>query len=230
MSSSFEFESKSQRFRITEGAGKGQFIGKAAIDSLTQKAIGLAKTDLGTIGDLLLKNKISIATWEEATAKTLKTIEISQYALGKGGIHRMTQRDYGLIGQRLKEQYKYLRGFSEDLKAGKLSEAQFRQRLNLYAADTRHAYELARTESHKGDGYNWERRIRNAKDSCVSCVGYADRGWQPIGSLPPIGTACECGSSCQCSLEYAIDKPTDGLLKSRWGMIGHGLGHDLRAG
>ncbi len=228
MANEFKFDRNSQRYRISSGAGKGQFLSKEAVDALTQKTIRQAKDDLKTIGNLLLKRKISVGTWEEATAKTLKTIEINQYAIGKGGSGRLNQRDYGLIGQRLKEQYRYLRGFSEDLIAGKLTEGQLWQRLNLYAADTRHAYELARTESHAQDGYNWERRLRHARDSCSPCIDYAAQGWQAIRSLPNPGDRCTCGSSCKCTKEFAKEKPGD-MLSRRWGMIGHRISHHLKA-
>lgn len=230
MSLEFEFDKQSQRYRIKSGTGKGQFIGKAAVDSLTRKAVKQVQADMMTIGKLLIDRKISLGTWEEATAKTIKQQTVLQYAIGKGGVAQLSSRDYGIIGAKLKAQYGFLRGFSEDLKAGKLSEAQFWARLKLYAAATSGAYEAGREESHKAADYRWEKRIRNARESCNDCIGYAARGWQAIGSLPNRGEKCACKSNCQCSKEYSKQrtKPTDSVLGGRWGFIGHQVGERVR--
>lgn len=231
MSLEYEWDKRSQRYRVKSGTGKGQFIGKAAVDSLTRKAIKQTQDDMMTIGKLLIDRKISLSTWEEATAKTIKQQTILQYAIGRGGVAQLSARDYGIIGAKLKNQYGFLRGFSEDLKAGRLSEAQFWARLKLYAAATGGAYESGRSESHKAAGYRWEKRIRNARESCGDCIGYAERGWQAIGSLPNPKEACACAANCQCSKEYSdrAEKPTDSVLGERWGFVGHSL-NSLRVG
>ena len=218
----FAFDRSSQRYRVTSGPGKGQYISATAVLELTEKYIDQLKTDVSTVADKLVEGKITVATWEETTAKTLKELHLNSYALGKGGVAQMSSRDYGIIGSELRSEYEYLRGFSQDILKGELSEAQLRDRLSLYIDAAYSSYERGRFESHRSNGYNWERRYRNSAQSCSSCVVYAARGWQPLGSQPHIGEACECGNRCRCHKEYSKDRrrPKDSLLTQNWGYIG----------
>lgn len=222
MAREFEFDRNSQRYRVISGSGKGQYISTAAVLKLTERYIDQLKTDVSTVADKLIEGKISVATWEETTAKALKNAHVAAYSLGKGGIGRLQSRDYGIIGNQLRSEYEYLRGFSQDILKGELSEAQLRDRLSLYIDAAYGSYERGRFESHRSNGYNWERRYRNSAQSCSSCVGYAARGWQPLGSQPHVGEACECGNRCRCHKEYSKERrrPKDSLFAQNWGYVG----------
>lgn len=219
MSPQFTFDRKSQRYRYKDS---GKFVSSEAVRNLTEKHIDQLKTDINTIADKLVEGKINVATWEETTARALKDLHIENFTLGRGGLRQVSARDYGIIGSELKKEYQYLRGFSQDILAGKLSEAQLRDRVSKYVDSAYGTYELGRAESHRDAGYNWERRIRNAAISCDSCVTYAARGWVMIGGTPAIGSDCECRSRCRCHKEYSDNhkRPTDSLLTARWGFIG----------
>lgn len=219
MSSVFTFDPKSQRYRYKDS---GKFVSAEAVRNLSEKYIDHLKTDIGTIVDKLVEGKINVATWEETTARALKDLHIGLYTLGRGGLKQVSARDYGIIGSELKKEYQYLRGFSQDILAGKMSEAQLRDRVSKYVDSSYSTYELGSCESHRSAGYNWERRIRNAAVSCDSCVVYSSRGWQPLGTLPNIGSECECKSRCRCHKEYSAlhRRPTDSILSSRFGWVG----------
>lgn len=219
MSLEFYWNKKTQRYHYKDS---GKFVSSKAATSLTEKFISQNKDAIRQIADLLIEGKITVNAWEESTAKTLKNTHISLYTLGRGGLKQMSRRDYGIIGSELKKEYQYLRGFSQDILAGKMSAEQFRDRVSKYVDSSYSTYELGRAESHRQAGYNWERRIRNAAVSCVSCVVYAARGWQPLSSLPAIGDECECRARCRCHKEYSNDhkRPTDSLVTTGWGFIG----------
>lgn len=219
MSPQFTFDRKSQRYRYKDS---GKYVSAEAVRNLTEKHIDQLKTDVNTIADKLIEGKINVTTWEETTAKALKDLHIANFTLGRGGLKQVSQRDYGIIGSELKKEYQYLRGFSQDILAGKMTREQFRDRVSKYVDSSYGTYELGRAESHRDAGYNWERRIRNAALSCEECVTYAARGWQPLSSLPNIGDECECKSRCRCHKEYSKEhrRPKDGLLSSRWGWVG----------
>lgn len=219
MPSEFSWDKSTQRYRYKDS---GKFVSKEAVRSLTEKYINQLKTDVSTIADKLIEGKITVATWEETTAKTLKELHLNSYALGKGGVAQMSNRDYGIIGNELRSEYEYLRGFSQDILKGELSEAGLRDRLSLYIDAAWGSYERGREESHRINGFTWERRYRNSARSCASCIVYAARGWQPLGSQPHIGSACECRSKCRCHKKYSKDRrrPKDSLLAQNWGFIG----------
>lgn len=219
----FYYNRKSQRYQYKES---GRFVSEATVKRLTLELIDLLNGDLDTIGDLLVRKRISLATWEETTATTLKQLHVQEYVLGRGGIKNMTARDYGIIGNILREEYRFLRGFSQDLKAG-MSEAQFKYRLGLYANSAYGSYERGRLESHIAAGYRWEKRIRGATESCLECIAYERLGWQPIGSLPNPTESCTCQANCKCSKQFSKTKPDNFLLSSKDGWLSLNLSLNL---
>jgi hypothetical protein len=214
----FTWDANSQRYRIISGAGKGQFVGQQAMEALSRKAIAQLSTDREVITTLLLTEKINVATWEKAQAQALKQLEITSYALGRGGIGQMNQRDYGLIGARLRSQYTELRKFSEDIQAGKLTPAQIRARARMFHSGSRGGLEAGREESHNKAGFRWERRRRTKTESCVPCVEYEKRGWVPIGTLPTPTVACTCRFNCGCYKVFSRERPTQDEVPE-WGWV-----------
>ena len=221
----FTFDPKTQRYRFVRGAGRGQFASDRQVRELTKTAIAQTKGDIKTIGKLLIDGKISVSTWESETARALKVLHIQMATLGKGGLKRMNQSDYGAVGRELKFQYEKLRGFSEEIIRNGMSVAQFEARLDQYSNAARTSYEQARMRSHKQDGFNWEKRIRTKRESCAPCLSFASLGWQPIGTLPAPTKQCDCMSSCGCYKVYSREIPNDSfqLSKSRYGWISQRL-------
>ncbi len=212
----FIFNPKTQRYHYKSGAGRGQFVPTTAVRFMMTRNIEQTQGDIRAIGQLLVSGKISLATWEETTAKALKNLHIQSYLLGRGGKNAMTQRDYGLIGQRLKSEYQYLRQFAEQIKSEPMSQAEFFRRLEMYASAGSGLYEKARTEGHIKSDFRWERRIRTKTESCQSCIGFESMGWQPIGTLPAPTESCECRSNCGCVKEFAKEKPRDFIRRFGW--------------
>ena len=50
-------------------------------------------------------------------------------------------------------------------------------------------------------GMTEERRVTSDAENCDACLEAADRGWVPIGTLPPIGSLT-CLANCLCHFEY----------------------------
>ena len=215
----FVFDKIAQRYRYKDS---GKFVGKKAIENLTIKAIVQVEGDISTITNLLVEGKIDVAAWENATRSALKNLHTWNYVLGAGGEKMMTQADYGALGQKLKEEYKYLRGLSQELLQGDLTEAQLRARMAMYTNSGGTTHELGRAKAHQKAGYNWERRLRTKVNSCESCFDYADMGWCAIGTLPEAGQKCECKSNCGCYKVFsrANTQPKDSLLDYRFGWLG----------
>jgi hypothetical protein len=214
----FIFDRKSQRYRYKDS---GRFLGEQAVRNLTIKSIDQVSQDIGVISNLLLEGKITVKTWEEQTAIALKQLHTQAYLLGKGGIKNMTQSDYGVIGSRLKKQYQYLRGFSNDLINKGMSKAQFKMRIQQYLEASKGTYEEARARSHSNAGFKWEKRIRTKTNSCPPCINFEGLGWQPIGTLPNTGEQCDCRANCGCYKKFSADslRPTDFLISKRFGWL-----------
>ena len=210
----FKFDPKSQRYKYVTGDKAGQFVAQSVVSPhLLEQYIDSRKESLVKLTKSLLNKDIGVGSWESAIAKELKEAHIVAYSLGKGGYKRLNSRDYGLIGSKVKGEYQYLRGFSEDILSGNLSEAQILNRLQMYVDSLHSTYEKSRFESHKSNGFTWEKRNLDAvADHCDDCLTEANKGWRPLGTLRQIGDS-QCLTKCRCVFSYLQGsvKPTDRL-------------------
>lgn len=126
-----------------------------------------------TLVERLFAGEMNHQQWTLEARQEIKKTFIAQYVVGHGGRESMTQADWGRLGSMLKGQYGYLRGFEQDLIAGKLSEGQAKTRLQMYFNASRQAYEQGRA--------------------------YA-RGVLRLPAYPGDGTTV-CLSNCQCTWE-----------------------------
>lgn len=218
----FTFDPRSQRFRYTSGIYAGQFVSRKDVAEVIENNITRIKGDLGTITNLLLENKITVATWEDTVSSTIKKGVVQSYLAGKGGTYQLKPQDKGILGQALGNEYGYLRQFSQAILDGELSAAQIADRANKYADSFHKYYERGRSEGHKNNGYKWELWVTSGSGMvCPDCVGYAMQRWQRIGSLPGIGTASSCRMRCRCHKEYSteLNQPQDSLLLNKYGWL-----------
>ena len=198
--SGYNYDRTSQRYRDTR---TGQWLSQGQMEALTGAYVEKKRAELQQIGDRYKSGSITLTEWETQMAKGLKDLNIGEYVLGRGGLRRMSQRDYGIIGAKTREQLGYLRGFTEAINDGTVAtEKMFDHRINLYANNSISWYERGRNESHRADGFVWEIRRLSPVKNCLNCPGYADR-WEPIGGLPGIGVDCQCRGNCRCRFEYS---------------------------
>jgi hypothetical protein len=215
----FEFDRTTQRYRYKDS---GKFLSKTAMESLTKKAVAQGETDLDIINQLLIDRKIGLGAWEEQTRNGLRKLHTYQYFLGIGGEGNFIPSDRGVLNNKLKQEWGYLRNFAEQLNNGELSESQFLYRANLYVNSTDNTYKLAAYKSHSRAGYRWERRIRTKTESCTECLYYELLGWRTIGNLPQPGQDCSCRANCGCYKEFSKSDlmPSDaGFLTKRGGWL-----------
>lgn len=180
----------------------GRFISEGTLVNLAESFTGFTQDNLTRITEQMTSGKLSLADWQRQFAQELKDSYIVNSQIGRGGRNAMTQSDYGRIGQRLRGEYKYLNNFAQEIADGKLSPAQIQARVDQYAAGTRKAYYDGRTAACKAGGFTEERRILHPAEHCEDCIGYASKGWQPIGTLPEPGESSQCRNNCKCEKEY----------------------------
>lgn len=207
---SFYWDKKAGRYRY---ADTKRFLGRDAVATLTQKRIDQVRQDINTIGDLLVSRKISLATWQEATARSLKELHVQSYILNRGGKAQVTQADYLAMGRELKRQYGFLRQFATDINRGysigdrgqqtPMTVGRFRARLELYGNSGKAAATQGEAEAQRDRGAIAMKRKLGAVDRhCPSCLSYAAAGIQPTGALPLPTQECECGNRCRCSVQW----------------------------
>lgn len=196
----FNWEPQNRRYRNKQ---TGRFVSKEAVYTLTRKRIDLAKSDLSTLGNLLVEKKINLKVWQAETAETLKILHTQQYLLGVGGQKSIEKSDYLEIGRELKAQYAYLRNFAVELGLGKMTLGQFKARLEMYADATKVSYFRGEKTSAVRGGFTHGRRILSpVAEHCPECPSIAALGVVSISQLIMPTQACSCRVRCKCRIEF----------------------------
>lgn len=219
MADEFSFDPRMLRYR---NKTTGQLVGLEKIKQLSRSLIDDRTALAIRLTNKLLTNEVSLGEWESEIAKSLKTLHIQQYKLSAG---QMSQRDYGIVGNKLRSEYQHLRNFSLEIAAGMVTEARIRQRIKQYYNATWGTFERGRRESNRNAGSRWEKRLLNSRVPCDQCPGYSSVGWVPQGFLPDIGRDCDCRSNCKCTFVFAYGAAPPGnqsLLTQKFGWINHG--------
>lgn len=144
MATPFRFNIKR---RLYEYIGSGRAVPQRTITKLRDQYIDTQRQWATTLTNNLADGSISLAKWEREWRERVKHAHMTEYMLGRGGKHMMTARDYGIVGRRLRDEYKYLRGFAEKIATGEMTVAQVEARMNLYLDNTRVVFERAKAES-----------------------------------------------------------------------------------
>ncbi|MCP5101011.1 MAG: hypothetical protein GY943_36130 [Chloroflexi bacterium] len=196
----YVWDNNAGRYRSRE---TGRFVSESAIRSdLDRFNETIIRENLSSVTDKLLNGNITLEQWQRRLANELKDAWRLNQMIGRGGKSQMTQADYGRLGGRLRFEYDRLNRLAIEIKAGMLTEAQIRARVGLYANAPRVGFYDGLTAAQQAAGLVEERRVLNPAEHCSDCIGYADQGWQPIGTLPMPGEKSQCMRNCKCTMEY----------------------------
>lgn len=209
ISPDFRYDPIARRYRWRS---TNRFAPKRAILNLTQRYITSQQAELRSLGERYTAGNLKLRDFQEQVAQRLKAIHISQAVLGKNGHEDLTSEDFLAIGRELKRQYnsgldpltgrRYgLKHLTEDLASGKATPAQFLARLDMFGRSGKSMYWQMQEKSAITKGATHAVRIRNARESCPDCIGYALLGIQPLGVLPRPLERCRCGANCLCVLK-----------------------------
>lgn len=194
-------------YRYSERAGRyvaanGRFVNRAAVRAELDRTLDNASKALKAITQQYRDGAINVLEWREAMAAQIKTVHLAAAAAAKGGWAEMSQADYGRVGQQLRKQYEYLDRFAWQVASGEQKpDGTMLRRAAMYGQAGRQTFHETERREQATRGFDEERRVRHAKDSCDDCIEYAALGWQPTGTLPPIGES-QCRTYCLCTFEY----------------------------
>jgi hypothetical protein len=180
----------------------GLFVGFEAMQEVMQARIDAGFSALDDMLTALLDGEIDIDQWQRAVALEVRRAHTQLAALGRGGWSRMSPADWGRVGQQVRFELAHLRDFARDLAAGRLSEAQARMRLNMYADHIWTSYWGGQTSAKEQAGAAFESRHTSSAESCDDCRRYEAMGIVPLRSLPEPGQRSRCGARCKCSKRY----------------------------
>jgi hypothetical protein len=199
MDAAWSYDRNTGRYRDE----KGKFLSKAAVEALIDGRINKLGTMLKRFTNMLIDGNITLDQWQGSVREAIKAAHIQAAIIGHGGRDGMGSAEYGRIGQRLREEYRYLQGFARDLLEQRSSRAMALARIGLYAESVRGSFWEGSSIRQEQQGYSLMRRILDPQaQHCQDCLDYAARGLVPIGSVPLPGQRCACRARCRCRVEY----------------------------
>lgn len=138
----------------------------------------------------------------------IKDAYIDQYILGIGGRDQMTAADWGSVGGMIADQYRYLDGFIDEIRAGTLTEEQIRARAGMYINSSREAFERATQRNAQELKLTEMAWTLGEAEHCPDCLDLAAMGWVPMGTITqyPGGGQTQCLTNCQCHIAYRDPK------------------------
>jgi len=158
--------------------------------------------------------RVSVESWHQFMRDEIRRNYIQQYLAGRGGIGKMTFKDWGSIGGMITDQYRYLDKFAGEVAANELGPGTIARRAEMYINSSREAY--SRAEKRAVEESELRRKeVRWVEDPvaehCTDCDGLVLLGWQPMDPWPfksggkdiyPGSGDTVCLTSCKCHLEY----------------------------
>jgi hypothetical protein len=181
---------------------KGRTVKEAVIKKQLEQVLSGTKQEMTNAYKQLQSGQIGAQEWYDTMRAKMKLVHTIEGSIAKGGWGRMSQADWGAIGQISKFQYGKLANFARQIVNGEQPlNGRGLVRTGMYAEAGRGTYQQMLRREADNNGYTEERRVRSAVDSCDDCVNYEAEGWQPIGTLPSIGDS-QCLTHCQCEFEF----------------------------
>jgi hypothetical protein len=150
---------------------------------------------------------LALDAWQRAMIAAIQTAHGAAAAAAVGGWDRMSAADWMQVEAEVARQVRYLHRFGMQMATSAIPmDGRVLPRAVQYINGARVTFAAWAHQQAVGAGNQWERSVRNARDSCPGCVAAARAGWQPIGTLPPVGRR-DCRNHCRCRMEYRIDVP-----------------------
>ena len=154
------------------------------------------------LAEALRGRQVSLADWEVAMRRHVKNTHLNAVAMERGGYANMRPQDYGRVGQIVREQYGYLRGFANDIASGKQRlDGTLGTRAKLYSQAARTSLYKSKAANMSG-GVPHQRSIRSARDSCRQCLDLDRKVFRIDDPSFPLPGQRICRANCQCHLEY----------------------------
>ncbi len=204
--SSYGWNDKASRYvNLTTG----RFVPSKSVKDELEKVVAKSQSEIKLLSERLVNGDITLAEWQTGMVQQIKLGHTASAAAARGGWAQMTQADWGATGQLVRKQYEYLNKFSSQIESGTMKlDGRFLTRAQMYGQAQRSTYETIKTRYAKvSKGAVEERRVlQPGAEHCEGykdkpgCVELAERGWQPIGTLPRIGEAT-CMTNCLCVFE-----------------------------
>lgn len=151
----------------------------------------------------LAAGRIDAKAFEQRMRDDIRRIHVEGRVLGVGGREMATSSDYGKTGNAIKQEYRYLSSFVQDIEDGRHTPAGIEARASKYAgANAIQQFEAGRLGVMTEAGYTQARRVAvGDAGTCDTCRTHAAAGWVALDEVAPIGDD-QCQSNCRCVIEF----------------------------
>jgi len=199
--SQFRYNNNAQRWT---NASTGRFVPEQSVISEMRRHQTATYETLNSLTRQLYAGRINIAQWEIAIASQLKDAHLAQAIFAVGGRANMTSVEYGRVGGTLRDEYRYLANFANDIASGRISERQALARIQQYGNATQQSYWREYALASKSDIY-WNLTPADhcqASANGLGCVDLALGSPYTVETLPtfPGAGATTCRGNCTCFL------------------------------
>jgi hypothetical protein len=206
-------EQRAPRYTWSPGASRyrdaasGRFVALAAVEAAMDVQAADHAASMRGLTEQLRDGRISLPQWQQGMAQEIKAAHVNGAQLAKGGRQQMTQSDYGFVGQRVREQLQYLRGFAGQIEGGKQPlDGRALRRAEMYGEAGRSTHREMQRRMGVQRGQRFERNVLGAADHCAGCLEQTRRGVVPLGALVPVGQR-DCRTRCKCRIETLAEQP-----------------------
>ena len=120
-------------------------IDEASRANLLDIRKGIFNNEVDALAEDVFTGKISIGGWEESMKQLIREHHTSMAAIGKGGWDNMTWSDWGRLGNPLKQQYRFLHNFAENIaeRRDTISLKAIKARAHMYGEAGGHSVAMA---------------------------------------------------------------------------------------
>lgn len=186
----------------------GVAIDPANITALVLKLRDKMKGFALSMTKRLQNGEIALNQWRRDMTELLNNGHITAASIGRGGVIRMTPKDWDKVEKKVQWQGQYLKRFGWLVVNGVISASALKQRAESYADPIYTSYTTAfrdaQTEG-KDEKEMMCRLVQSSKEGCDECNSDAADGWMPVSEMKEIGSR-ECGQWCLCEIEFADDE------------------------
>lgn len=197
MTSPWTYDPKSRRYR----GPRGRYIGPDGMRELRSAFIASLYDDANKVTGRLARQEITLNEGLAEARQLVAATWIDNYIISRGGRKRMTPKDWGLVGSKIKAEYGHLQKLFQGVQDNTVSEAQLARRLRAYMDAGKEAYALGERVAAREAGKREAMSVRHALDSCDGCIREAAKGWTRPELISPPGTR-DCLRNCLCEVVY----------------------------
>lgn len=189
----------------------GRFISFSEVEGLMSVEQRELEGKLERLTQQMIDGKLTLPDWENQFADTLKRSHIRMTILTQGGQQRTGLSAYAIAGRNLREEYKFLNNFANQLSEGEVSEKQALNRSRLYARSVISTFHEGYHFNRSKEGFTVAKReLSLTANHCKDCPSYVTNGYVSIEKVVPKGRNCQCRGRCRCQVSYG--KIINGIL------------------